>query len=245
MITYFISDIHLHADSAKNSKLLIDFLEQTGPQADAIYILGDLFAVWFGDDLAEAYAQDIITALKKLTEKNIPVYFMRGNRDFLIDQQFCNNSGCKLLADPCVVNIYDKTILLTHGDLLCTADVKYQRFRSVVQNPLIKAFFLSLPKLLRLKIGRWVKNRTSRTSKIKYATVPEILDVIPGSVNNWVEQHKAEYVIHGHTHKPAIHHHNAATRIVLGDWNEKTAQILAFSSHDFKLQDLLSNSSYP
>jgi UDP-2,3-diacylglucosamine hydrolase len=236
--TYFISDLHLHAGSDSNSKLLLEFLESTGPQADAIYILGDLFAVWFGDDLGLEYATKISRALKKLAEQNIPLYFMRGNRDFLVGQKFCQAAGCKLLADPCVVNLYAKPVLLTHGDLLCTQDLKYQKFRKFVQNPLVKIWFLSLPKFLRLKIGTWVKSKSNRNTNYEVAANPEILDVTPAAVYQWLAKHKVNYLIHGHTHRPAVHGLDNATRIVLGDWTEKSAKILAFTENNFELIDL-------
>ncbi len=239
MTTYFISDIHLHAGSSANSKLLLNFLGTKGPTADAIYILGDLFAVWFGDDLAATYIDELKHALSKLATLNIPLYIMHGNRDFLLGDKFCQAAGCKLLADPCVINLYNNKILLTHGDLLCTQDSKYQKFRKFVQNPIIKFLFLSLPKWLRLKIGAWVQSKSVRNNNYSAKINPAILDVTPSEVITWLEKYQVNFMIHGHTHKPAIHTLNNTTRVVLGDWTNSSAKILAISAQDFKLVDLI------
>lgn len=236
MTTYFISDIHLHAGSVENSQLLLNFLESKGQHADAIYILGDLFALWLGDDLNTPYATPIFAAIKKLTSQAIPVYFMRGNRDFLVGKQFCAATGCKLLPDPTVISLYGQTVLLTHGDLLCSLDIKYQKYRSFVQHPIIKAMFMQLPKWLRYKIGNWVKQQAK--SKQYTNLQPEIYDVAPETVNSWLQQHSVKVLIHGHTHKPAIHNLGTAVRIVLGDWEPTSAKILAYNATGYELQDL-------
>jgi UDP-2,3-diacylglucosamine hydrolase len=243
LTTYFISDLHLHAGSVESTKLLLKFLQETGPHADAIYILGDLFAIWFGDDLNLPYSQQIVAALQNLASRNIPLYFMRGNRDFLVGKKFCAAAGCVLLQDPCVINLYNRQVLLTHGDLLCTKDLKYQKFRSFVQHPLTKAIFLGLPKFLRIKIGNWVKSKSMRNSNYAVTIRPEILDVAPDTVQAWLEEFKVPVMIHGHTHNPAIHHLYTATRIVLGDWTANSAKILAFAPHGFELQDLIATNN--
>ncbi len=231
MTTYFISDLHLHAGATQQQQLLLNFLRNQGKQADALYILGDLFAIWFGDDLIEEYTRELFAALRDL---KIPVYFMRGNRDFLIGEQFCATAGCTLLADPCVIELYGKTVLLTHGDLLCTADRTYQRMRKFIQNSLIKAIFLSLPKTLRRKIALWVQRKAKRAAKDS-----AVYDVAPSTVNAWFTKFNAPVMIHGHTHLPALHQHGNNTRIVLGDWNDHSALILAYSEAGFALQNLV------
>lgn len=236
MTTYFLSDIHLHAAAPENSQLLLNFLQTSAQHADAIYILGDLFALWLGDDLEAPYADDIILALKQLTAKNIPVYFMHGNRDFLIGQKFCAKTGCVLLNDPTVINLYGQQVLLTHGDLLCTRDTKYQNFRKFVQNPVIKYLFLALPKFLRSKIGTWVKQQAKNTVKIND---PSIYDVNPDTVKTWAEKYFTTLIIHGHTHKPAVHEDAKFTRIVLGDWSTDSAQIAEADRKNVRLVDLV------
>lgn len=235
MITYFISDIHLHKGSELQSELLLKFLSTCGPTADAIYILGDLFALWLGDDLNESYSLSLITALRKLSDHGVPLYFMHGNRDFLAGSQFCKMTGCKLLTDPCVINLYGSPTLLTHGDLLCTADVNYQYFRLIVQNRFIKKLFLKFPITLRKKLAFWIQSRINN----KIAKKSEIYDVVPTSVEQWFNKYNVQLIIHGHTHKPAIHNSDSKTRIVLGDWNDTTAQILAYKKNSYELLNLL------
>lgn len=234
MTTYFISDIHLHAHSTTQSNLLLDFLRSKGPTADAIYILGDLFAIWLGDDLQPTYSQNLIMILQELTTHKIPVYFMRGNRDFLVGKQFCQASGCTLLNDPCKINLYGKDVLLTHGDLLCTLDHKYQCFRKLVQNPIVQKLFLCLPRNMRLKLGMWVKNKANRAQQN-----PIVYDVEEVTVNEWFNKFSVQLMIHGHTHQPAIHKFNNTTRIVLGDWNTQSAKILAVNAQSYSLEDLM------
>lgn len=237
MTTYFISDIHLHADSATQANLLLDFLHKTGPTADAIYILGDLFAVWLGDDLENTYSQKLIAALQELRTRNVAVYFMRGNRDFLIGNDFCQASGCTLLNDPCTIKLYDTEVLLTHGDLLCTLDHKYQRFRKLVQNPIVKTLFLCLPINLRTRLGMWVKSKANRAQQN-----PIAYDVEQTTVDAWFNKFNVPMMIHGHTHRPAIHKVNGTTRIVLGDWNTHNAKILAMDAQGYNLHDLMQQS---
>jgi UDP-2,3-diacylglucosamine hydrolase len=235
MTTYFISDIHLHESSELQSELLLNFLRTHGPTADAIYILGDLFALWLGDDLNELYSLPLIAALQALTDKGVPLYFMHGNRDFLVSSKFCNITGCKLLSDPCVIDLYGSPALLTHGDLMCTADTSYQRFRRVVQNRFIKALFLKLPIAIRKKLAFWIKARANN----KIAKPAELYDVVPESAAQWFSKYNVQLIIHGHTHKSAIHNHASKTRIVLGDWNDSSAKILSCNSNGYELIDLL------
>jgi UDP-2,3-diacylglucosamine hydrolase len=233
MVTYFISDIHLDANSAAQSKLLLNFLATEARQADALYILGDLFAIWLGDDLHEPYSDQLINALQELSAHNVPIYFLRGNRDFLIGDQFCRTAKCQLLPEQLIVNLYGQNVLLTHGDLLCTADKDYQRFRKIVQHPILNKFFLGLPIKWRKKLGMWIKSKSKRAPKN-----PAVYDVELSTVADWFTLNNVHLMIHGHTHKPAIHNYGTNTRIVLGDWTAKSAQILAFSSAGFELKDL-------
>lgn len=235
MTTYFISDIHLHEGSELQSELLLNFLNTHGPTADAIYILGDLFALWLGDDLNELYSLPLIAALQALTDKGIPLYFMHGNRDFLVGSKFCSITGCKLLADPCIIDLYGSSALLTHGDLMCTADISYQRFRSIVQNSFIKTIFLMLPITMRKKLAFWIKSRANN----KIAKSAELYDVVPESAAQWFNKYNVQLIIHGHTHKPGIHNNNSKARIILGDWNDNSAKILAYSQDGYELLDLM------
>ncbi len=240
MATYFISDLHLHATSKKQMGLLCDFLNDLGSNADAIYILGDLFALWLGDDLEEPYSQDLILQLQKLAQRKIPLYFMPGNRDFLVGENFCHASGCALLPDPHVIDLYGERVLLTHGDKLCTADKNYQFFRKIVQHPLLKRIFLALPIAPRKKLGMWIKNKVQQAPKQHN---PSAYDVELITVANWFKHFAVKTMIHGHTHRPAVNTSlEGTTRIVLGDWNQNSAQILMVTSNQKTLLDLYSRS---
>lgn len=232
MSTYFISDIHLHADSKHQAELLLDFLRTHGQHADAIYILGDLFAIWLGDDLDEPYSLELSAALKHIAALGVPLYFMRGNRDFLVGQKFCRASGCTLLPDPCKVFLYGEQVLLTHGDLLCTLDKRYQKFRRVVQNPILKTLFLALPIRLRKKLGLWIKGKS------KHPADPKAYDTAQNTVDAWFKKFGVRTMIHGHTHLPAVHAGAGVQRIVLGDWTPNSAKILVVEPGSYELQDL-------
>lgn len=232
MTTYFISDIHLHANSNFQAQLLIEFLNTKAIDADALYIVGDLFAIWLGDDLKEPYSLELIAALKKLSAK-VPIYIMHGNRDFLIGKKFCNASGAKLLPDPSIITIYGQKILLTHGDQLCTLDISYQKFRRIVQNPILNKIFLLLPIQTRRKIGRFLSKKSRNKQD------PEVYNVANHTVEEWFNKYNTNLMIHGHTHMPAIHNDNQTKRIVLGDWEPKSAQILCFQNDRYELIDLL------
>lgn len=235
MPTYFISDIHLHAGSKEQAKVLFDFLQTQGRAADAIYILGDLFAIWLGDDIREPYSEELISVLRDLQAQQVPVYFMHGNRDFLVGRNFAERSGCQLLKDPCIIKLYDEDVLLTHGDQLCTLDVRYQRFRRFVQNKILNWIFLRMPVALRRKIGKFISSK-SRGS----AQNPATYDVEERTAVAWFEKHGVKTMIHGHTHRPAMHNHGNYRRIVLGDWQPNCAKILRVDGTKHALTDLLS-----
>lgn len=234
MTTYFISDIHL-SDQDHTCELLLKFLREQAIHAEALYILGDLFAIWFGDDLDLPYARELYNALQQLKSQNIALYFMRGNRDFLIGKQFCANTGSQLLNDPCVIDLYGQKVLLTHGDLLCTQDTSYQRFRKVVQNPLVKSCFLILPKTWRIKIGHWVKRHVMQSSTKTGNYKPAIFDVDQATVEQWLKKYQVASMIHGHTHRPGLHKSGMTTRYVLGDWQAPTIKILKVDKQNFNL----------
>lgn len=229
-ITYFISDLHLHMACPQNNKLFLNFLRTKAKDAEALYILGDLFALWLGDDVELPKFAEIIRELEQLSTQ-IPVYYMHGNRDFLIGKKFATASGAKILSDPCIIELYDKKVLLTHGDLLCTFDYSYQHFRKFVQNPFVKWLFLSLPKTIRISLGMWVKAQANKSSSKKDLS---IYDANPQTVNAWLEKFSVPLMIHGHTHRPQM----SDQRIVLGDWTAKSAKILVCTPQQWILEDL-------
>lgn len=232
MTTYFISDLHLHVAYQQTSKLFLDFLQNKGQHADAVYILGDFFALWLGDDVEIPKYPQIIHALRNLTTNNIPVYFMHGNRDFLISNKFAEATGCTILPDPYVIELYGQKVLLTHGDQLCTLDYGYQIFRRFVQNSFTKALFLRLPRTLRIKLGLWVKAKANRATARKS---PALYDVYLPTVNAWLKKYAVPRIIHGHTHQPVF----SDSRVVLGDWTASSAKILACDAQQCSLMDLV------
>lgn len=218
--TLFISDLHLQPNRPDITANFLRFLEQHAPKADALYILGDLFEAWVGMDDTPLFHQTIQSALLALTNQGVAVYFMRGNRDFLIDQSFAQATGCQILPDPTLIQLYNNSIILTHGDLLCLQDKKHQLFRKITQNTQYHGVFLKLPLWIRRKAARFLRKASRKhTDKLSYSA----LDVDETAVIQLMSKHGAYQMIHGHTHRPAIHDlfvdNRSAHRIVLGDWD--------------------------
>src|SRR3569623_1511570 len=204
--TLFISDLHLSADRPALTALFLVFLRERAPRAETLYILGDLFEVWLGDDAVHPAYHPVLSALRELAARR-PVYVMHGNRDFLLGNAFAQASGCRLLADPSVIDLNGERTLLMHGDVLCTDDVEYQQFRAHVRNPETEQQF-----------------RDASRERSRYKT-EEIMDVNQEAVAAVMRAHDVRQFIHGHTHRPAIHRFTLdgreARRIVLGDWYEQ------------------------
>lgn len=224
--TLFISDLHLSLDQPGITHLFLNFLATQVSQADEVYILGDLFEVWIGDDDHNEFNTKIQNAIKKVAEKT-PVFFMHGNRDFLIGEKFLESCGCQLLTDPCVINLYGIPTILTHGDMLCTKDVKHQWWRKFSQSALVRHFYLNLPLSLRRAIARLIRNKSQSRNRMMPI---ELMDVSQDAVKKLMLRENTLQMIHGHTHQPGIHSFNLngkeAKRIVLGAWHEQ-ASILA------------------
>lgn len=221
--TYFIADLHLSETQPNLTALFIEFMQQQALQADAVYILGDLFDFWIGDDEQSELMDKVRNQIKQLTQSGVPCYFQHGNRDFLLGKGFAERCGLQLLPDYQVVNLYGTPTLLCHGDALCIDDVKYQAYRKKVHQPWRQWLFLHLPLKVRLKIAEKIRHK-SRTDKQRKAA--EIMDVNPHFVQHIFAEFGVKRMIHGHTHRQKIHkippHFE---RIVLGDWGE-TASIL-------------------
>jgi UDP-2,3-diacylglucosamine hydrolase len=223
--TLFISDLHLSRDRAAVNKLFFDFLDQGTRDTDCLYILGDLFDYWIGNDAAQTLGQtEVLEALHGLTHRGVPVRVMRGNRDFLLDREFARVTGCELLPDPAVVQIYGRPALLTHGDRLCTDDHKHQQFRDMVDDPEWQHWFLAKPVSERISLATDARSRSEFNKSI---TAMDIMDVNPGAVVRALQEHGVDLMIHGHTHRPAFHNltieHVPARRIVLGDWHHEAS----------------------
>jgi UDP-2,3-diacylglucosamine hydrolase len=219
MPTLFISDLHLDDRRPETTNLLLKFLEDEAVHADALYILGDLFEFWLGDDAPSKCSLAVATALKRLSQSGVPCYFMHGNRDFLLQGEYAARAGLELLPEEYVADLYGEPVLLMHGDSLCTDDVAYQQFRALVRDPAWQRDFLARSPQERLQTALQARDASAAH---KGAVEMTIMDVNPGEVVAAFERHGVSRMIHGHTHRPATHDleikGRPAQRIVLGDW---------------------------
>lgn len=220
--TLFIADLHLDERHKLSTKCFINFIDQQAQKADALYILGDFFELWIGDDHETPFNKEIKNSLISLSEKNIPIFFVPGNRDFLVGKKFAQETGCKILPQNTVIPLYGDKVVLLHGDGLCTHDLKHMKFRRLTQNPFIRSLFLALPLSIRKKIG--LKMRA--TSRKHHSSVSnELLQVNEMEVSKLLEENQVNYMIHGHIHEPKIFHYTIknqpAERIVLGSWEQQ------------------------
>ena len=217
--TLFVSDLHLSADQPKITQMFLSFLRNEAPHSEALYILGDLFEYWLGDDAVTPDYQIVLSALRQLTEQGTPIYIMHGNRDFLMGHRFEAQTGCQLINDPTLIDLYGTPTLLMHGDTLCSDDKEYQQFRSMIRHPDWQQSFLNKSIDERIAIANHYRKKSRTHSSMK----PEkIMDVNDGTVEKTMNQHHVLQLIHGHTHRPAIHESQTPQkkqrRIVLGDW---------------------------
>ena len=217
--TLFISDLHLSPSHPHITEYFFQLLKKEATHADALYILGDLFETYIGDDENTSLHQSVTSQLKKL---DVPIYFMHGNRDFLIGKKFINACGATLLEDPTVIDLYGKPTLLMHGDTLCTQDKKYLAFRRIVHNPFVQKLFLKLPLTFRQQLATSARSASNQHTQKATAS---ILDVTPEEIPRIMQHYQVHQLIHGHTHQPSIHlfwlHQKLFTRIVLSDWDHK------------------------
>lgn len=233
--TLFISDLHLQEEMPEITERFIDFLKNQAIHADALYILGDLFEAWIGDDDRTFYHENICTLLRNLSQHGVAIYFMRGNRDFMVGKQFAARCGITLLPDPYLLKIYGLPITLSHGDHLCTLDTRHQKYRRIVLQPFFQKTMLLMPLAFRRKIAEKLR----RKSKHHYRyTTPEIGDVTPHAVENLVHEKKSGLLIHGHTHKPNVHDTTLGKRIVLGAWHDNADYVRLFSNGSWELKPL-------
>jgi len=236
--TLFISDLHLDPARPDITAQALELLHREARGAEALYILGDLFEAWVGDDDPEPEKRRVIAALRELTDAGLPCFFMRGNRDFLVGERFAADSGCTLLEDPTVVEIHGTPVLLMHGDTLCTDDVEYQAFRRTVRDPRWQAAMLARPLEERIALARQLRAQSAASMAGK---AEEIMDVNPGAVEAAMREHGVFTLLHGHTHRPAVHRFEVdgreAVRIVLGDWYTQ-GSVLAWDADGFELRTL-------
>ena len=238
MTTLFISDLHLEADRPDIGQQLLEFLDGEAARAEALYILGDLFESWVGDDDPNEHYAEIKAALKKLVDSGVPVYFMHGNRDFMVGVDFAHETGVQLLPDPYEADLYGETVLLSHGDAMCTDDEEYQQVRAMTRNPEWQAMMLSKPLEERLAFAAQARAE----SRARGAEIDEqITDVNPDAVKQTIAAHGVNTLLHGHTHRPAIHDVDVdgrtARRIVLGDWYEQ-GSVVRWDSDGYSLDVL-------
>jgi UDP-2,3-diacylglucosamine hydrolase len=220
MATLFISDLHLEDSRPEITSVLVTFLRGQAREAEALYILGDLFEFWIGDDFLSATAKSVARELRELSASGVALWFQHGNRDFLLGQDYAGQCGMSLMPEHLVVDLYGRPTLLLHGDTLCTDDVEYQAFRQQVRNPAFQAMFLRQPIDQRLAIAASARDASKQhTGKTDMA----IMDVNDHDVADAFTQANVMHMIHGHTHRPAVHRHTlsgnlVAERIVLADW---------------------------
>lgn len=224
MTTLFVSDLHLDPDRPEITALFGHFLDGEARGADALYILGDLFEAWVGDDDPSDAGAFVADRLRALAESGVPTYFIRGNRDFLLGDAYAARAGMTLLDDPIVVELYGTPTLLLHGDLLCTDDTTYQQFRAQTRDPQWQAQFLAQPLAARLAFAAQARaaSQARYGELVAKGMAESVGDVAPATVQAWFERFGVRRMIHGHTHRPAIHDEgHGRTRIVLGDWYEQ------------------------
>jgi UDP-2,3-diacylglucosamine hydrolase len=222
MTTLFISDLHLDASRPHITRLFLDFLENEASQADALYILGDLFEAWIGDDAPDEVGNLVAEGLARLHERGVPCFYIHGNRDFLLGDAYARRARMTLLPDPSVVEIGGERVLLMHGDTLCTDDAPYQAFRKQTHDPTWQCAFLSRPLAERRAFAEQARAESQKYTK---SVVDAITDVNAAAVSATLRERAVRRLIHGHTHRPARHADkldgNAVERIVLGDWYEQ------------------------
>lgn len=226
MATLFIADLHLCTEEPAITAGFLRFLAGEARQADALYILGDLFEAWIGDDDPNPLHGQIAIALHSLVDSGVPCYFIHGNRDFLLGKGFARQSGMTLLPQEKVLELYGQRVLIMHGDTLCTDDVGYQAFRAKVHQPWLQKLFLALPLYLRKRIAAKMRAGSKSSNSVKDMA---IMDVNAQTVLHTLERHRVQHLIHGHTHRPAVHQLNAngepAFRYVLGAWHTEGSMI--------------------
>jgi len=238
VLVLFISDLHLDASRPSATDAFHRFLRQDARKADRLYILGDLFEYWVSDGDQNPHHRGVIAALAELTASGVSCYIMHGNRDFMLGKQFEQDTGATLLYDPTLIYAGGKSVLISHGDALCTDDIAYQRFRKIVRIHWLQQIYHSLPFALQSRI--FAKTRRASMNKLSDKP-PEILDVNPQAVIDSLKRYEVDTLLHGHTHRPAIHHFEidgrAMTRIVLGDWYE-SGSVLSWDDAGPRLSSL-------
>ena len=239
MSTLFVSDLHLDPARPEITALFLRFLQREAASADALYILGDLFEAWVGDDDPSTTGQQVADGLRRLADTGVPVYFVHGNRDFLVGQDSARRAGLCILPDPAVVSLYGEPVLLMHGDLLCTDDHAYQAFRAQTRDPHWQAKFLAQPLAARQAFAAQARQASMSRQKEMIdgdrACFETVTDVNPQAVEATLARYGVATLVHGHTHRPAVHAvrigDREGRRIVLGDWYEHGSVLRVSPGH--------------
>ena len=225
--TLFISDLHLQPDTPEIAQGFLDYLarlETCQPAVERLFLLGDIFEVWVGDDYRNDFTDSMSAALKRIAERGTAIFFMHGNRDFLVGETFAAEAGVTLLPDPSVIELDGERVLLMHGDSMCTRDEAYMKFRAMTRDPQWQAQILAMPLEQRLALAQSLRMQSGETNSEKDEA---IMDVTPEEVVREMREHDVRTLIHGHTHRPAVHEleidGEPARRIVLGDWRPTQA----------------------
>ena len=239
MATLFVSDLHLDPERPAITELFGRFVDEEARGADALYILGDLFEAWVGDDDPSEAGAFVAAKLRTLRDAGVPVRFIRGNRDFLLGGDYARRAGMEILPDPVVVPLYGKPVLLMHGDLLCSDDTAYQAFRAQTRDPRWQSQFLSQPLAARMAFAQQARaaSQAHQSGLQAQGAMETITDATPATVSDTFARYGVDRIIHGHTHRPKVHEEHAGTRIVLGDWYEQ-GSVLRVEPDRFELATL-------
>lgn len=236
---HFLSDVHLSPRSPGVNRLFLDYLDGLARQAQALFILGDLFEAWIGDDDDDPFHQQIIAALNATSTAGVSIHIQHGNRDFLLGSRFAAASAAKLLPDPFLLSLPEKKFVLSHGDALCTDDKEYQSFRLQVRSPAWQKAFLASPLAERRALASQLRQQSKQYKQHKDSA---LMDLNQQATDNFIRQHGHTTFIHGHTHQPATHHHLVdgipVERWVLADWQENRGEILGWDGSNLQRQIL-------
>lgn len=235
MSSCFIADLHLSDNQPEGMERFLRFLDEEASKHQSLYILGDLFEAWLGDDLSSRLYLPVLQALQRTAAQGTAIYVQHGNRDFLLGSQFEQLSGCQLIDDPFLIQLDGKPVLLTHGDTLCSGDQSYQQYRRWIRNPIARSILRHLPQVLRRRIGHALRQRSDNDKRLKSSN---IMDVTQQTVEEVMQQWNCDSLIHGHTHRPNIHsfflNGQSVQRLVLGDWeNNSSNNVLIHNSGAF------------
>jgi len=234
----FISDLHLHPAESKIEARFNDFIAWAAVNTKAVYILGDFFHAWSGDDGMDDWSRSIASQLKGLSEQRVALYYLHGNRDFLLGQDFAKAAGMTILPEPYVIELGDSKVLLVHGDRYCTNDLSHQRFRRITRSPWFARLFLRLPLHFRKRMVAKVRQH----SQENYSKTAEQMDIVLEPMLSHMVEHGLTILIHGHTHKPGLSNHlynsGEYKQYVLSDWDDSPQMLCYYKSKGFEFAHL-------